>query len=427
MAAHGPCAGPDQTVVHLLLDRLRARAASRGGGVEREVPRRVRPGLGRAARADVRTATEAGRDPARRGAYPEHGRASAWDSLSDSEKRLYARQMEVYAGYQENCDWNVGRLLDAVGQMGELDNTLVFYIFGDNGASMEGTITGSFNELTMQNGIALTPDQQLSLIGRYGGLDAWGADAFAPHYASAWAWAGNAPFQWGKQVASHLGGTRNGMVVSWPDRIRDAGGCGRSSPTASTSDRRSSKRPGSPRQRWWTGPSRSRSRGRASCTASTTRPRLSGTPCSTSRSTATGRSTRTAGGRPACSTGSPGTRRRRRSRDSPPGPTTPSRTTGAVLPARRLHAGARPRRRAPRQARRAQGSCSGQEAEKHNVLPLMAGFSVFFGILPPMPTITTHTFYGDVQNIASGMIPASTGTRTRSRPSSQSPSREPRA
>ena len=147
----------------------------------------------------------------------------AWDSLSDSEKKLYARQMEVYAGYQENADWNVGRLLDTVQEMGELENTLVIYIFGDNGASLEGTITGSFNELTMQNGIALTPEQQLSLIDRYGGLDAWGTDAFAPHYASAWAWAGNAPFQWGKQVASHLGGTRNGMVISWPQRIRDAG------------------------------------------------------------------------------------------------------------------------------------------------------------------------------------------------------------
>ena len=98
--------------------------------------------------------------------------------------------MEVYAGYQENADWNVGRLLDAVEEMGELDNTLVIYIFGDNGASMEGTITGSFNELTMQNGIALTPEQQLSLIEQYGGLDAWGTDAFAPHYAAAWAWAG---------------------------------------------------------------------------------------------------------------------------------------------------------------------------------------------------------------------------------------------
>ena len=138
----------------------------------------------------------------------------AWDSLSDGEKKLYARQMEVYAGFQENADWNVGRLLDAVAEMGELDNTLVIYIFGDNGASLEGTLTGSFNELTMQNGIALTAEQQLSLIDQYGGLDAWGTDASAPHYASAWAWAGNTPFQWGKQCASHLGGTRNGMVIA---------------------------------------------------------------------------------------------------------------------------------------------------------------------------------------------------------------------
>ena len=148
----------------------------------------------------------------------------AWDSLSENEKTLYARQMEVYAGFQENADWNVGRLLDAVEEMGERENTLVIYIFGDNGASLEGTLTGSFNELTMQNGIALTAEQQLSLLGQYGGLDAWGTDAFAPHYASAWAWAGNAPFQWGKQVASHLGGTRNGMVVAWPERIEDRGG-----------------------------------------------------------------------------------------------------------------------------------------------------------------------------------------------------------
>ena len=81
----------------------------------------------------------------------------AWDSLSDNEKKLYARQMEVFAGYEENADWNVGRLLDAIEELGELDNTLVLYVFGDNGASLEGTITGSFNELTMQNGIALTP------------------------------------------------------------------------------------------------------------------------------------------------------------------------------------------------------------------------------------------------------------------------------
>ena len=154
---------------------------------------------------------------------PRPAELPAWDSLSADEKKLYARQMEVYAGYSANADWNVGRLLDAVEEMGELDDTLVIYIWGDNGASLEGTLTGSFNELTMLNGVPLTPEQQLSLIDQYGGLDAWGTDATAPHYAAAWAWAGNCPFQWGKQVASHLGGTRNGMVVAWPRRIRESG------------------------------------------------------------------------------------------------------------------------------------------------------------------------------------------------------------
>ncbi len=156
---------------------------------------------------------------------PRPAELPAWDSLSADEKKLYARQMEVYAGYSANADWNVGRLLDAVEEMGELDDTLVLYIWGDNGASLEGTLTGSFNEMTMINGVPLTPEQQLSLIDQHGGLDAWGTDATAPHYAAAWAWAGNCPFQWGKQVASHLGGTRNGMVVAWPRRIGKPATC----------------------------------------------------------------------------------------------------------------------------------------------------------------------------------------------------------
>ncbi|HSK25983.1 MAG TPA: arylsulfatase, partial [Jiangellales bacterium] len=147
----------------------------------------------------------------------------AWDTLSEGEKKLYARQMEVFAGYSENADWNVGRLLDSIEEMGDLDNTLIFYIWGDNGASMEGTITGSFNELTFLNGIPLTPEQQLELIERHGGIEALGGVDTAPHYAAAWAWAGNTPFQWGKQVGSHLGGTRNPMVVAWPERIRHRG------------------------------------------------------------------------------------------------------------------------------------------------------------------------------------------------------------
>ena len=143
----------------------------------------------------------------------------AWDSLTPAQKKLYVRQMEVFAGYSENADWNVGRLLDAIEQAGDLDNTLVFYVWGDNGASMEGTLTGSFNETTFLNGVDLDADQQLALIDRYGGSEALGGDHTAPHFAAAWGHANNTPFQWGKQTGSHLGGTRDPMVVAWPRRI----------------------------------------------------------------------------------------------------------------------------------------------------------------------------------------------------------------
>ncbi len=145
---------------------------------------------------------------------------ASWDSLDDTAKKLYARQMEVYCGYQENTDWNVGRLLDALEEMGDLDNTLVIYIWGDNGASLEGTTTGSFNELTFLNGLVLDAEHQRDLIDQYGGIDALGGIHTAPHVAAAWAHASNTPFQWGKQSASHLGGTRNPMVVAWPTRLQ---------------------------------------------------------------------------------------------------------------------------------------------------------------------------------------------------------------
>ncbi len=147
----------------------------------------------------------------------------AWDSLSEAQKKLYVRQMEVFAGYSENADWNVGRLLDAIEEMGDLDNTLIFYIWGDNGCSMEGTVTGSFNETTFLNGIVLDAEQQLKLIEEYGGIEELGSEYSQPHYAAAWAHAGNTPFQWGKQMGSHLGGTRDPMVVAWPNRIKANG------------------------------------------------------------------------------------------------------------------------------------------------------------------------------------------------------------
>src|SRR5512144_1536504 len=112
--------------------------------------------------------------------------------------------------------WHCRRSLD-------LENTLVIHIWGDNGASMEGTTTGSFNEMTFLNGIVLDAKQQLALIEQYGGAEELGGPHTAPHCAAAWAWAGNTPFQYGKQIASHLGGTRNPMVVAWPDQITARG------------------------------------------------------------------------------------------------------------------------------------------------------------------------------------------------------------
>lgn len=144
----------------------------------------------------------------------------AWDTLSDIEKKLYARQMEVFAGFSENADWNVGRLIDEIEAMGELDNTLIVYIWGDNGASMEGTTTGSFNETTFFNGIVLNAEEQLALIEKWGGIEELGGEYTAPHFAAAWAHANNTPFQWGKQMASHLGGTRDPMVIAWPRGIK---------------------------------------------------------------------------------------------------------------------------------------------------------------------------------------------------------------
>ena len=161
--------------------------------------------------------------PAEAELTPRDEAFAAWDHVPEKLKPFYARQMEVYAGFSENADHNVGRVIDAIDDLGELENTLVLWIWGDNGASMEGTITGSFNELTMQNGIPLSDEMQLQLSERYGGIDAWGGPMMDPHYSAAWAWAGNTPFQWGKQVGSHLGGTRNPLVVHWPERITEAG------------------------------------------------------------------------------------------------------------------------------------------------------------------------------------------------------------
>jgi arylsulfatase A-like enzyme len=143
----------------------------------------------------------------------------AWDSLSSDQKRLFARMMEVYAGALSHADYNIGRLLDAVEQSGKLDNTLVIFMMGDNGASAEGTLQGTTNEVgTAANGVKESIPFLLSMIDELGGPRTYN------HYPVGWAHAMDAPMQWTKQIASHFGGSRNGMVISWPARIKDKGG-----------------------------------------------------------------------------------------------------------------------------------------------------------------------------------------------------------
>ncbi len=137
-----------------------------------------------------------------------------WDKLTANEKKLFARQMEVYAGFGEQTDTEIGRLIDAIGETGQLDNTLIFYILGDNGTSGEGSMNGLYNEMTYFNGIPETVEEMLKHY------DEWGDATTYPHFAAGWAVAGDTPFQWTKQVASNYGGTRNGMIVQWPKGIK---------------------------------------------------------------------------------------------------------------------------------------------------------------------------------------------------------------
>lgn len=331
----------------------------------------------------------------------------AWDSLTDAQRRLYARQMEVFAGFSENADWNVGRLLDAIEEMGDLDDTLVVYIWGDNGASMEGTTTGSFNEMTFLNSLVLDADRQLELIEQYGGIEALGGDHTAPHYAAAWAHAGNTPFQWGKQMASHLGGTRNPMVVSWPARL-----------------------PASPDVR---------SQFTHCIDVAPTILEAAGIPVP---DTVDGIAQEPMDGTSFLYTFDDGGAAERHTvqyfeefgsramyQDGWWAASKPDRVPWDFSPEtiKRFGPGSGwdPDRDAPwelyhlpedfSQARDVAAEHPDKvrelqelwwaEAERNRVLPLMGGLSVMYGILPPLPTVSRFTFAGDVQNVQRGMIP----------------------
>ena len=149
-----------------------------------------------------------------------HDEITAWDEMPDELKPVLAREMEVYAGFLEHTDHHVGRVIDALEELEILDDTIVYYIIGDNGASAEGTMNGAFNEMANFNGMAEleTPEFMLSKV------DEFGSPSSYNHYSVGWAWAMDTPFQWTKQVASHWGGTRNGTIVHWPNGIEERGG-----------------------------------------------------------------------------------------------------------------------------------------------------------------------------------------------------------
>ncbi|MDS9467476.1 arylsulfatase [Paracoccus sp. MBLB3053] len=160
---------------------------------------------------------ERGIIPANAELTPRPDSLPAWDSLNDDQKRLYTRMMEVFAAYGEQVDYEVGRVLDYVKTLPDADNTMIIYIVGDNGASAEGGFEGTLNENAFFNAYLMTADDMLDR------MDEIGTELHFNHFPAGWAWAVDSPFQWTKQVASHLGGVRNPMIVKWPARFQNAG------------------------------------------------------------------------------------------------------------------------------------------------------------------------------------------------------------
>jgi arylsulfatase len=331
----------------------------------------------------------------------------AWDSLNDAQKTLYTRQVEVFAGFSENADWNVGRLLDSIEAMGDLENTLIIYIWGDNGSSMEGTTTGSFNEMTFLNGIVLDAEQQLDLIEQYGGIDALGSEHTAPHFAAAWAHAMNTPFQWGKQTASHLGGTRDPMVIAWPNSIK--------------ADK-------TPRSQFThvidVGPTILEVVGipEPKIVDGIEQEPMDGTSFQYTFDDVAAEERHTMqyfemlGNRAMYKDGWWAASRLDRipwdlspetlAKFGPDSDWDPDRDTGWELYdlSKDFSQAHNIADQHPDKVQELQ-ELWWSEAERNRVLPLMAGLSVIYGILPPLPTVTRFDFMGDVQNIQRGMVP----------------------
>lgn len=160
---------------------------------------------------------EMGIIPASTQLAPKPKEIKEWDALSADEKKLFSRQMEVYAGFAEHTDYEIGRMIAALEETGEMDNTIIIFIAGDNGSSAEGQMNGMYSEMTYFNQV---PETVPDMLTHY---DEWGSESTYPHFAAGWAVAQDVPFTWTKQVASDFGGTRNGMVIHWPAGIKAKG------------------------------------------------------------------------------------------------------------------------------------------------------------------------------------------------------------
>lgn len=147
------------------------------------------------------------------------GKLPRWDTLTPEQRKLYIKEADVFAAYVAYTDYEIGRVIQEIEKQGKLDNTLIVFISGDNGTSAEGTLTGTFNDLIGYNGVTEVP-----ITANMAHYEDWGLPGTAPHMAVPWAWAFDTPFQWTKQIASHFGGTRQGMAISWPAIIKDKGG-----------------------------------------------------------------------------------------------------------------------------------------------------------------------------------------------------------
>ena len=224
--AQGSRAG--ETVVGLLRARRHPCPASSDEGMDRQDQRHapLRRWLGKTARDHLRQSEEARHHARERATDPVAGWAGhyggaklpKWDSLDLEQKKLFIKQADVYGAYQAYTDHEIGRVIQSVEDMGQFDNTLIIYISGDNGASPEGMVNGTPNEFTTFNGVEVPVKDQFLWY------EFWGSERTFPHFSAGWAWAFDTPFKWCKQVASHFGGTAQGLTMSWPGHIKDVGG-----------------------------------------------------------------------------------------------------------------------------------------------------------------------------------------------------------